>query len=278
MTEYNFYYSSEFKNSNETNNDFNIILDENIIIKEDQSAFLKINDVSFLNSMFNISSHHLNNYIDITSNSIKTRIYIPDGNYSIYTFKDKLNTLLSTYNVVVGYDNIDFTLSYKTTSGSIQLDPCNLKTFLGLSQEIYINTTIAWSTQVDLRSYNKIILTSSLTFSNNPYNNLIGSFSSTSGIGNICCWIERNNVSYSTIEYNNNTDMMNEIADKYIKNINFQVLNEYKEKITDMSTIYLHFSIIVKDNYNYQRKMVKLLAYITDLLKTIYNFIYYWNY
>lgn len=269
MTEYYFYYSSEFKNSNETNNNFNIILDENIIINENQSVYLKINNCCFLNSMFNISEYHKNNYIDITHDNVLNRIYIPDGNYSVYTLKDTLNSLLSYAKVIITYDTLDYTYSFKTQNGTALLNPCNLKDFLGVPYEILITTNIQWGLKIDLRSYNKIILTSSLTFKNNPYNNFISKYSSTSGIGSICCWIERNSIPYSTIEYNNLNDIKNEIVDKNIKNINFKVFNEYKEEITDMSNINLNFSLIIKDNYNYNLTIIKLLSYLIDKL-------YYW--
>ena len=264
MSEHHFYYCSEFKNSNETNNNFNIILDDNIIIGENQSVYLKINNVCFLNSMFNISSYHNNNYIDITHESILTRIYIPDGNYSVYTLRDKLNTLLDYAKIIMTYDTLDYTYSFKTQNNTVLLDPCNLKDFLGVPFPILIGTNIQWGNKVDLRSYNKIILTSSLTFKNNPYNNFISKYSSTSGIGSICCWCERDSIPYSTIEYNNLNDIKNEIVDRNIKNINFKIFNEYKEEITDMSNINIHFSIIIYNNYNLT--IIRLLKYIRYLL------------
>lgn len=264
MTEYHFYYCSEFKNSNETNNNFNIILDENIIISENQSVYLKINNVCFLNSMFNISSYHNNNYIDITHDAVLTRMYIPDGNYSVYTLRDILNTLLNYAKIIIAYETINYSYSFRTQNGTAYLDPCNLKDFLGLSNSILINTNIKYGSKIDLRSYNKIILTSSLTFKNNPYNNFISKYSSTSGIGSICCWVERDSIPFSTIEYNNLNDIKNEIVDRNIKNINFKIFNEYKEDITDMSNINIHFSIIVK--YNYNLSIIRLLKYIRYLL------------
>lgn len=262
--EYNFYYCSEFKNSNETNNNFNIILDENIIIGENQSVYLKINNVCFLNSMFNISDYHKNNFIDITFESVLTRIYIPDGNYSVYTLRDILNTLLDYAKIVIAYETINYSYSFRTQNGSVLLDPCHLKDFLGLSNSILVTTDTQWGSKIDLRSYNKIILTSSLTFKNNPYNNFISKYSSTSGIGSICCWIERNSIPYSTIEYNNITNIKNEIVDKNIKNINFKIFNEYKEDITDMSNVNINFTLIV--GYNYNLMIIKLLKYIRNLL------------
>lgn len=244
---YNFFYSSEFKNSNENNNDFNIILDENIVINETDKAFIKINNISFLNNMFNISSYHNNNYIDITHESVLTRIYIPDGNYNVYTLRDKLNTLLHYAKITITYDTLDFTYSFITQNGTALLDPCNLKNFLGVYFPFTVDTNIQWGSKIDFRSYNKIIITSSLTLKNNPYNNLISSYSSSSGMGSILCWINRNEIPYSTINYNNE-DLINEIEDKNIKNINFKIFNEYREEIKDLSDIQIQFQIIVKEN------------------------------
>lgn len=278
MNTYNFYYSSEFKYSNETNSDFSIILDDNIIVDENHKAFLKINNVSFLNNMLNISQYHKNDYFDITSNAVKTRIYLTDGNYNIYTFRDTINTLLSSYHFAMSYDNtVYMKYKYLTTSGTIILDPCNLKPFFGLNSSTQINTYYIYGDKIDFRSYNKVILASSLTFTNNPLNNLVSSYSSTTGLGSICCWINRNEIPYSTITYDN-ADIENEIEDKNIKNINFKVYNEYREQISDMSNIQIQFQIIVRENYNYNKKIIKLLNYIVDLLRIMYNFMYYKNY
>jgi len=159
MNTYNFYYCSEFKHSNETNNDFSIILDENINIDVNQSVYLKINNACFLNSMFNISEYHKNNYVDITHNAELTRMYIPDGNYSVYTLRDILNTLLDYAKIVIAYETINYSYSFRTQNGSALLDPCNLKDFLGLSNSILVTTDTQYGSKLDLRSYNKIILT-----------------------------------------------------------------------------------------------------------------------
>jgi hypothetical protein len=273
-TIYNFYYCSENKNSNETNSDFNIILDENLIIDENDKVFLKINNISFLNNLLNISQHHLNDYFEVEYNSVITRYYLTDGNYSIYTFKDKINELLTSYNFSMTYDTILCKYYYRLSSGTININPCNLGKFFGLNSIKVIDTNIVYSDDVvDFRSYNKLLLTSSLTFVNNPWNNLISSFTSNSGIGSICCWLDRSDIPFKTITYNNSEE--NEIANKNIKNINFKILNEYREIISNMPDIQLQFQIIIKDGYNYNRKIVKLLNHMVDMLKTIYNYIYY---
>jgi hypothetical protein len=260
---YNFFYSSEFKNSNESNNDFNIILDENIVINETDKAFIKINNISFLNNMFNISQYHENDYFDIIIDSITTRIYLTDGNYNVYTFRDKINSLLSTYNFMMVYDNVLMKYKYYTTLGSLIINPYNLKNFFGLNNNTEINTYYIYSDKIDFRSYNKIIITNNLTLKNNPYNNLISSYSSSSGMGSILCWINRNEVPYSTINYNNE-DLLNEIEDKNIKNINFKIFNEYREQIKDLSDIQIQFQIIIKENkiFNKLLSKIKLLSNI----------------
>jgi hypothetical protein len=246
--EYNFYYSSEFKGQNETNSDFNIILNENLIIEDYQRCFLKVNNISFLNNLLNISQYHLNDYFEITHDAVISRYYLTDGNYNIYTFKDTVNNLIkNNHHVTLEYDNILSKYSFHTSSGSVILDPCNLKPFFGLSSTIIITTTKGYGELLDFRSFNKILLTTSLTLKNNPYNNLIGQYSGNEGIGSLILWIDKNDIPFKTITYKG--EILNEIVDKNIKYINFKILNEYRENIKEMPNIQIQFQLIVKNKY-----------------------------
>jgi hypothetical protein len=250
MDAYTFFYDSQFKTNNETNSDFNIILDNNLIIEDHQRCFLKVNNISFLNNLLNISQYHLNDYFEITHDAVITRYYLTDGNYNVYTFKDAVNTLIkNNHHITLTYDNILSKYSYHTSSGSVILNPCNLKPFFGLSSSIIINTTTVYGDLLDFRSYSKFLLTTSLTFKNNPYNNLIGQYSGKEGIGSLVLWIDRTDVPFKTITYKG--DDLIEIVDKNIKNINFKILNEYREQVVMMPNIQIQFSLIVKPRFLY---------------------------
>ena len=104
---YNIYINSANRSINEKSYDFTLYFD-NDEIQVERNEGVNVNVVSFslLNSMYNVSQYSKNNTFILHNISLNsdTTIIIPYGNYSVYTFRDQLNALLSgiitvTYNV-----------------------------------------------------------------------------------------------------------------------------------------------------------------------------------
>jgi hypothetical protein len=266
------YYSSEFKKSYEYNYNFNIPLDINIDVRGSDKIKFKLVDFSMMNSMLNVSAFHKNNQFNIKYLSLDNFITIPDGSYTAPNLKDVINSILTTLSIPVIFDYDKKTNKFKIQSNvNLQFYPLNCSLLLGFIQPSYsflVLNSYTSETFANMLPYNKIVLTTDLSFDTNTQNNFQLRYSANSGIGNIICWIPRDIPIFSTINYSNNDEI--EIADKNIKSINFSIINEYQEYILDCPNVFLHFQLITFDNTNWHKRFYNILNDIAYYLLSTY--------
>ena len=129
---FNIYINSANRNSVDKSYDFNIYFDnDEININPNEGVNVNVVSFSLLNSMYNVNQYTGNNsFILLQNGSTNTTITIPYGNYSVYSFMDKLNELLSN-KIKVSYNIATNTYTYTNVSvGTLSIIPqnCN-KTF-----------------------------------------------------------------------------------------------------------------------------------------------------
>lgn len=257
MEVYNFYINTANQDRDDNNYSFNYRLGTNIHLERDQQAYFKLVNFSMMNGMLNISSFHKNNQFQIIYGATTHTITIPDGNYNCSSLRDKINELTSPPYITpdlpfaLNYDSV-VNKFYWTNSDNGTFKPMNMKLILG-----FTDNSVSLVSGVDkyannfanLLSYTKIILTTNnLLFEPTTDNNLNREYSSTEGINEIICWIDKDQPCFTTIKYENYMNNEMRIANRNINYINFNIMNEYKELIRDASPAFIHFQIIVKEN------------------------------
>jgi hypothetical protein len=270
------YYCSEFKKINEYNYNFNVDLDVNIDIRGNDKIKFKLIDFSIMNAMLNISNFHKNNLFKVRYNSIDYNIIIPDGSYTATILKDVINTLLSDLNIPLNFNYDKSTNKYILEStAEILFYPLNCALLFGfINEPLYyktLNPNIKYysETFTNMLPYSKIILTSDLVLDTNTQQNFLRRYNSNLGISNIICWFSRDIPLFSTINYNNNNNEL-EISNKNIKNINFNIINEYQEFILDAPSCYMHFQLIIYDSTNWYKKFYNIINDIAYYLLSSY--------
>jgi hypothetical protein len=275
-----FYYSSEAKSANEKYYNFNVPLDINIDVKSNEKLKFKLVDFSIMNSMLNVSSYHKNNSFTIVYLTVSYTITIPNGSYTATSLRDYINSVCvaNTYPIAFNYDKTTNRYWLLTSSGVAGGDlifyPQNCASLFGFTKTSYVivyPNSYYSDTFVNMLPYSKILLTTNLAFDTNtqfslkiPYNN------GNTGIGDIIAWIPRDVPPFSTINYVNLTNKEIDISNKNLKSINFGLLNEYQEYITDAPVCYLHFQLITYDKTNWFKKFYALLNDIAYSLLSSY--------
>lgn len=273
------YYNSEFKKSYENYYNFNVPLDVNIDIKSNEKIKFKLIDFSIMNTMLNISSYHKNNTFKVLFLGTNYTITIEDGNYTAISLRDEINTLLTTLNISIAFNYDKTTNKYylvtadNVVAGQLYFYPLNMASTFGFTKTSYelIYPNEYYSEDfVNMLPYSKILLTTDLTFETNIQHNFEKKYSANSGIKDIICWFNRDQPPYTTINYNNIANNEIIIANNNIKNINFQIMNEYQEYILDCPKCYIHFQIIIYDNTNWYKKFYSIINDIGYYLLSIY--------
>jgi hypothetical protein len=274
------YYSSEFKKSTEQNYNFTISLDTNIDLKTNERLKFKLINFSMMNSMLNISSYHNNNSFTIVLFTVSYTITIPDGSYTATSLRDWINSYMTANNYPLAFNYDKSTNKYwlVTSVGIAALDlifyPQNCASLFGFTKKnsytiIYPNTYYS-DTFVNMLAYSKIVLATDMAFETNTQLNFEKKYSATHGIANAICWIPRDVPPFATINYTNVENHIIPIANKNLKTININIMNEYMEYITDASQCYLHFQLITYNDINWIQKIYNTINDIAYYLISIY--------
>lgn len=274
-----FYYSSEFKKSYENNYNFNIPLDVNIDIKNNDKIKFKLIDFTMMNSMLNVSDFHKNNQFKIKYLNVDYTITIPNGSYTATSLRDTINSILSSTSKPIAFNYNKSTNKYYLVvsngivAGQLYFYPLNCASLFGYNKSsyelIYPNEYYS-ETFVNMLPYTKVILTTDLVYDVNVQYNLEPRYSANAGIGDIVCWVDRDIPLFSTINYTNNQNREILLANKNIKSINFSIRNEYLEYITDCPISYIHFQLVTYNNTNWIEKIYNLLNDICYYLISLY--------
>jgi hypothetical protein len=274
-----FFYTTAFKKSYESNYNFEIPVDINIDVKSDEKLKFKLINFSMMNSMLNVSSFHKNNKFKITYDTVDYNITIPDGSYTATSLRDKINSIIFPMNLPLSFNYTKETNKYFLVTsvgiiaGRLFFYPLNCKYLFGFTKDQYeiIYDNYYYSENfVNMLPYSKIVLGTNLAFETNIQNNFLKRFNNNIGISNIIAWISRDIPLFSTINYENTSNREIELADKNITSFNFYIMNEYNEYIVDSPECYLHFQLIIYENINWYKRFYKLLDDIYYSLLSLY--------
>jgi len=258
MEVFNFYINTANQDRDDKNYTFNYRLGHNIYLDKNQQAYFKLVNFSMLNSMLNVSSYHNNNKIKISYGLTTHEITIPDGNYTVLTLRDKINELTASPYIS---PSLPFALNYDSSTNKyywVNSDngifyPMNMKHILGFNNDmvsLVANNQKKADNFANLLSYTKIILTTNnLIFEPSTDNNLKFAYSANEGINEIIAWIDKDIPTFATIKYENYMNSEIKVANRNINYINFNIMNEYKELIKDCPNCFIHFQLIIRDEY-----------------------------
>lgn len=302
----NTFISSANRENNEPVHNFTVDFTDDLI-KCNSDQYIRVNVISFdmINAMYNIKDTQIvltgyQNDIPEEQFSLKYICIVPDGNYSVYSFKKwfeeeatgrwyvpygnehqfykatdfftitkyNISQNTFTFKTIPSIDNLGYIRDYRT----YYLNPCK---FLGITEAgliIPYGEEVSGS-YVNLVNYNKVILrTNSLNFDvscieNVRYTNIANKLK----FSNILFWCSKQdvepfrNICYNNSDGGNSFNVM--LHDKIVNQMNLQLTNELGEEITDAPDylLVLQFSIHEKDEW-----FKKTILEIEEKIKQIF--------
>ena len=235
--------------------------DEGISCKDNE--YIELNVVSFdmPNNMYNINSS--NNTLQVNG----VNKYIPNGNYSVKTFKTILLTLLPT-GTAITYNDAQNTYTF---TGTGTLKPVTMGDLLGLTNNIQVNINNLTTGLINLTAYSKVILrTQGITYYQCNLENLTNT-SALQLYSDVIFWKTKTDIEpFKMISYNNEDAGNNfslQLQDKMIFRLQLQLKNEKNEFITDAPD---YTAVIQYNIYEKQDDVIKIT--IVSLLKLLNDF------
>lgn len=279
---FNIFINSANRSSSDKSYDFNIYFDnDEIIVNPNEGVNVNVVSFSMLNSMYNVNQNTGNNKFQLLQNGSTTQtITIPYGNYSVYTFMDQLNTLLSGL-VKVSYNIATNTYTYKNIGiGTISIIPQNCNKLLGLNETTPITALGTISGYINMVNYQQIILRCpTLVYESCSMDN-IQDRNNFIAISDFLYWINKQDVEpFKMINYKNedcSTVYSYNVLNQNFNSLNFKLVNEYNQPILDAPDFLLQLQISVfdKDNNYFKEAMLqglKLLNEIYFILLNLFN-------
>ena len=204
--------------------------------------------------------------------SVEHTITIPDGFYKASNFVKTLNDLLINYKLKTSVN--EFTNKFKITNENISFTPTvdnltdnnflldlvlpnvpGMLENLGITLSSYqpyipipFNSYYESDTYINLISFNKLIITTNLTFKNKTHNDLSTLNPYAKSFGNILAWVDCDQVPFTYITYRNYENTEYEIINEHINHIIFKFYNERSQEIF-LDQCLLNFQI---KKYNYK--------------------------
>ena len=281
---FNIFINSANRSSSEKSYDFTIFFDnDEIMVNPNEGVNVNVVSFSLLNSMYNVNQYTGNNqFLLLRDEDITETITIPYGNYSVYTFMEQLNLLMSGL-IKVSYNVATNTYTYKNIGiGTISISPENCNKLLGLNDTTPINTSGTTSGYINMVNYQQVILRCpSLVFESYSMDN-IQDKNNFIAISDFLYWINKQDIEpFKMINYKNedcSTVYSYNVLNKNFNILNFKLVNEYNQPILDAPDflLQLQISIFDKDNNYFKEAMLqglKLLNEIYFLLLNLFNFI-----
>jgi len=248
------YISSKNRNSNENIYNFNVILNNPIVVNRNQGINISVVGFSMLNTDYNLKncSFYLNQY-NLNGSYIITFIYdIPDGNYSYLTLMNFLNSDVELKQFIkidyvkernkFKFTKIDNTKIYK-------IDPLNCFNFLGLKkeEETEITTQGIEGSYINLTNYSHIIIKSNnIIFEDNTQDNINNI---EFGNSSILFMIDKQDIPpFQLISYRNHDKSDNysyNISNRQISSIDLHLFNEKGEILTDTDDYFITLKIVI---------------------------------
>ena len=278
---FNIYINSANRNSVDKSYDFNIYFDnDEININPNEGVNVNVVSFSLLNSMYNVNQYTGNNsFILLQNGSTNTTITIPYGNYSVYSFMDKLNELLSN-KIKVSYNIATNTYTYTNVSvGTLSIIPQNCNKLLGLNDTTSISSSGTISGYVNMVNYQQVILRCpTFVFENCAMDN-IQDKNNFIAVSDILYWINKQDVEpFKMINYKNedcSTVYSYNVLNTSFMTLNFKLVNEYNQPILDAPDylLQLQISVFDKDNNYFKEAMLQVLKLLNEIYFTVLNLV-----
>jgi hypothetical protein len=185
---------------------------------------------------------------------------IPDGIYGASNLVTKINNLLTenavintkislqSYNYKLLVTNTDITtglLQYDFNNRFVFTFPDKLGSMLGFNNVIVNRlTSVEADNSINLLNFQKYLITSSMKMRNPPELFLKDDEYRNEGIGDVVAIINKDIPAFQYINYINLENISYDIDNKVIHNINFKLLNEFKQRLPSMPSATFQFQLI----------------------------------
>jgi hypothetical protein len=276
---FNIFINSANRSSIDKSYDFNIYFDnDEININPNEGVNVNVVSFSMLNSMYNVNQHTGNNkFVLLRDGGITETITIPYGNYSVYTFMEQLNTLLSGL-VKVSYNVATNTYTYKNIGiGTISITPQNCNKLLGLNDTTPITTLGTTSGYINMVNYQQVILRCPTFVFENCCMDNIQDKNNFIAVSDILYWTNKQDIEpFKMINYKNedcSTVYSYNVLNTSFMTLSFKLVNEYNQPILDAPDflLQLQVSIFDKDNNVYKEGMLQILKLLNEIYFTVLN-------
>lgn len=285
MTDYNLYIHSKNRSDKETAYDFNLYLQNPIICKDNE--YIRVDVMSFymINTMYNISSLLGNNSFEIQILQLNDipftskLITIPDGNYSVLSFRDTVKLLFANQgidlvnkiDIIYNYYNNTYTLIRLDALYKYKIRNIKCQKALPITNLTEITYTGVSTSYINMVEYQQIIIKSDLIYQDLNQDNIIFLQDDKFNISQILFWINKQDVEpFKCISYKNDDggdSFSYNIVNKYINKINFKITNENNNTINDCPEWFLHlkFNIQKRHNIDYERVSNIFISLLNDI-------------
>jgi len=243
------YISSKNRSSNENIYNFNVLLNNPIIINRNQGINISVVGFSMLNTDYNLRNVYFD-YSQIGSSTVRNREYIPDGNYSYLSLLEYLNSIF-TGEIKVEY--LKHKNSFKFTNINFVnydyiIHPENASKYLGLYTDLNLNSTSPLEgSYINLTNYSHIIIkTNNILFEDNQEDNINNK---EMGNSSILFMLDKQDIQpFQLISYRNYDKSDNysyNISNRQINSIDLHLYNEKGEVLTNTDDYFLTLKFLI---------------------------------
>lgn len=271
------YISSKNRGSNEKIYDFNVILNNPIIVNRNQGLNISVVGFSMLNIDYNLRdlTFKINVIYTIPFNYSQLYIiHIPNGNYNYQTLINFLNNNIPTKNII-SFEYVKERNSIKfinKSEGMLNIYPENCYKILGLDQNIIINIQTEYEgSYINLTNYSHIIIKSNnILFEDNTQDNIN---SVEMGNSSILFMIDKQDIPpFQLISYRNHDKSDNysyNISNRQINAIDLHLYNERGEVLKTTDDYFITLKIVIFDKEQPQPQETSFLEDIRFLLMSL---------
>ena len=281
---FNIYINSANRSSVDKAYDFNMYFNnDEIHVNPNEGVNINVVSFSLLNSMYNINEFTENNKFKIREtieNHHNDTIYtIPYGNYSVYTFMNQLNSLLTEL-ISVSYNIATNTYTYTNLgTNDLKIMPLNCGKFLGLNDTTSILSSGTISGYVNMVNYQQIILRCpTFVFENCSMDN-IQDKNNFIAVSDILYWVNKQDVEpFKMINYKNedcSTVYSYNVLNTSFTMLNLKLVNELNQPILDAPDylLQLQISVFDKDNNYFKEATLQALKLLNEIYFTVLNLV-----
>lgn len=243
------YISSKNRNSNEKIYDFNVLLNNPIIVNRNQGINICVVGFSMLNTDYNLRNLSFTIQELYPNYSQFYIINIPNGNYSCQTLINFLNNYIPTKNIIsFEYVKERNAIKYisKIIGGQINIIAGNCSKILGITNNILFSTEYEGS-YINLTNYSHIIIKSNnILFEDNTQDNIDNKEMENSSI---LFMIDKQDIPpFQLISYRNHDKSDNysyNISNRQINSIDLHLYNEKGELLTNTDDYFITLKIVI---------------------------------